>query len=591
VSCFTRGFHGRTRPLAAVVVVGIAFSLGFGSTSTAVKRVREGIRHFANLDFEAAGKAFMEADVAEPENLAITFDRACALAAAGDGEKARALFQQSALARDTDLAARSHYNLGSQSAVQGRAALGDQPVSAAPEQRQQGLALLLAAAGHYRDCLQIDSDHADARHNLELIRLFVKNIEAQWEEQDRDTAREEMGLIEFLAMIRQRQLALRSTVRVLTDEADSPQRRQTLHDTSEEQAKLQEEIEPLQAKIAEQFQAPQQPQPGASDPNSDPANAGQMEQARNLLSQLAGEAGSMMIDAASTIEAGQFSKAAARQRDVLDQLNQIFMAVAPFSGVLQRAVQQQDQLTATSVAMTQDQASDSSDARDSADEETPDSAAADSKSQADYPELQWRQSRVTDWSRMLSLKAESELPGVEAQLQAAPSQPSGAGTAHANDDDQATPHASTDGGNAQLEALQQSLIKAIELAPKVEQHCSSAATQLGKSDPNGAFPDQQQAQQLLREIAEPLAQENQQQEDQQQDDQPGDDGNQEDQSQAPEQQPSQSAAQDPPQTGESPQQRAMSVLRRARQREREHRDLQKQLQQMVGGRVGVDRDW
>ena len=69
-------------------------------------------RRFAQGDFEAAGKAFTEADVAEPENSAIYFDRACALAAAGDIEKARELFQQAALARDADLAARSHYNLG-----------------------------------------------------------------------------------------------------------------------------------------------------------------------------------------------------------------------------------------------------------------------------------------------------------------------------------------------------------------------------------------------------------------------------------------------------------------------------------------------
>ena len=35
----------------------------------------------------------------------------------------------------------------------------------------------------------------------------------------------------------------------------------------------------------------------------------------------------------------------------------------------------------------------------------------------------------------------------------------------------------------------------------------------------------------------------------------------------------------------------MSVLRKARERERQHRDLQKQLQQIAGGRVRVDRDW
>ena len=218
--------------------------------------MRAGIRHFTDGDFAAAVKAFTEADVAEPENPTIALDRACALAASGEIDQAKELFQQAALASDTDLAARSHYNLGCLSAEQGRAALGDDPLAATSEQRQEGLSLLLAAVGHYRDCLRLDASHSDGRHNLELIRLFIKHIQAQWEQQDREKAREEMGLLEFLAMIEQRQTALRSMVQVLKEERDSPQRRQSTAEAATSQSELRDEIEPLKEKIAAELQPP-----------------------------------------------------------------------------------------------------------------------------------------------------------------------------------------------------------------------------------------------------------------------------------------------------------------------------------------------
>ena len=589
-----RNDRGNSRFLVAVVLVSAVVSLGFGSASTAERKVREGLQLFAKGEFDAAGKAFAEADVAEPENQPIRFDRACVFAAVGELEQARDLFQQAALARDTDLAARSHYNLGTLSAAEGRAALGDEPVAATPERRQQGLSLLLSAAGHYRDCLGLAADHSDARHNLELIRLFIKHIEAQWEARDREKTREETGLLDFLSMIRRRQAALRSTLHALDQQADSPQRRQATHEAAAEQAALREEMEPLQAKISEQFQASQQSPASGGSPGQDPTKNDQLEQAEKLLTQLVNEASSLMEQAQSAISAGLFGDARGQQRDVLDQLNQIFMAVAPFSNVLERATEQQQQLVETSEALTREtEAAPNDDAQPiddgkSAMEPSEPSTSVNDDAEIEWPELEWQQARVSDWSRMLSLKARSELPSVEAQLQTAGTPEPEVDPSPASTIDDPVKESGTAGDpNAQLQALKQSLEKAIELAPKVEQCSAAAALQLAKSDAAAALPEQQQAQELLREIAQPLAQENQQQ-----DNQPAGDENNSDQNQdsgQPPPQPNNDQAQQ--QTGESPQERAMSALRRARQREREHRDLTKQLQQMTGGRVGVDRDW
>jgi len=590
---------------AAVVIAGVACSLGFGWETTAEKKVREGLQHFAAGEFAAAGEAFTEADVAQPEEATIAFDRACALAAAGDVEKARELLQQSALARDSRLAAQSHYNLGALAAAQGRATLGEDPIAVQPAQREPALAKLMTAVQHYRDCLELDAEHADARHNLELIRLFIKYIQVQWQERDREQQRKELGLLEFLAMIEGRQTALRGAVGALSRESDSPARRQAIRETSEDQSELAEEIPPLKEKIAEQLQQPQ-PAAGSSaagqQPSPTPSQGTRHEQALQLLNQLADAAEAKMRSAETSLLEGDFLAARQQQRVVLDELNQIFMAVAPFTSVLERATKQQTRLVATSETVaTAVQPSD-----DSGEEEGAESASEAKKlaqvspdaetSEIDTEELEWQQSQVTHWSRMLGLKAEAELPGVESQLQAAQTSAAAAEPATKDDNDQQATTAATEDPSAQLEAMKKSLEKAIELSPQIEQLSSSAAGELGKSNLAAALPNQQQAEKLLREIAEPIAQENQQQGDrsqegennQNQDQQQQQDGQQQ-QADSQDQRP-QDSEQEQPQ-GQTPQERAESVLRRARQREREHRDLEKQLQQRIGGGARVDRDW
>ena len=595
------------RPYRCLVAVLALATCGFAAASTAVEKVQQGIRHFTAGEFDAADRSFNEADVARPEDPTIAFNRACALAATGDVEKARELFRQAALARETALAARSHYNLGCLSSEQGRAVLGEDPAAAAPEQRQQGLSLLLSAVGHYRDCLRLDPGHADARHNLELIRLFVKHVQSQWEQQDREQTREEMELLEFLAMIEQRQSALRATTRSLTGQPDSPHRRQTAQETTESQTQLYEEIQPLREKLAEQFQAAQQaPTSAAAPPVRDEQQPDQAQEAQRLLTQLADEAGKYMITATSELADKDFRAAAARQRDVLDRLNQIFMAIGPFTGVLQRAAGQQETLTIASEAWSDPEESTAA-ANPPAESDT---AAApidshikdeslgnrfqqsDSDHAADFPELAWQQSRVTDWSHMLTLKAQAELQALESQQHSqlppatAPgSQSTKPDNRDTNDDaaDRKTSSPATDDQAAQLEALKQSLQKATELAPEAQRHSELAAGHLGSDDLPTALPEQRETLRLLREIAEPLSQ-NQQQE--------GDHNNENQQNgQQDQQQPSTNRAEDQVPAGESPQERALSVLRRARERERQHRDLEKQLQQMIGSPIRVERDW
>ncbi|MEO1998540.1 MAG: hypothetical protein ABGZ17_25125, partial [Planctomycetaceae bacterium] len=239
----------RPSPFAIIVSLCALATLGFGSDATAVRKVRDGIRQFRAGAWDSAGQAFTEADVAKPDDLRIAFDRACVYAAAGDADKARELLQRVSLSRDATLAVRAHYNLGCLAASQARAVFGEKPSEAASEQRSQGLGMLTTAVGHYRDCLRLDDSHSAARHNLEVIRLWIKHMQSVWQDRDRQQARQEMKLLEFLAMLETRQTELRSKTRLLDDQPQSPKRRQSISETRIAQQELADEIDPLKEKI------------------------------------------------------------------------------------------------------------------------------------------------------------------------------------------------------------------------------------------------------------------------------------------------------------------------------------------------------
>ena len=227
--------------LLMLLVVMSSFSTALGGGREAARRVREGMAHFEAGEYEKAAEAFAEADVALPEDAWIAFDRACVYAAQGDTEKAGEGFEQAALSRDAGLAVRSRYNLGSMAAEKARVLFGEKPEEAPAEVRGEGLGLLIQAVGHFRDCLQLDSAHADARHNLEVIRLWIKHMQEVWRQRDREKQREEMDLLEFLQMIEAQQRALRTATRALGGQSDSPQRRQALVSTETSQRELAEE--------------------------------------------------------------------------------------------------------------------------------------------------------------------------------------------------------------------------------------------------------------------------------------------------------------------------------------------------------------
>jgi tetratricopeptide (TPR) repeat protein len=139
-------------------------------------RVEEAIGQYEAGEYAAAAEAFAQALETHPEHPRLVFGLAAALAAGGQIEQAAERYASLVASPDREVAVRARYNLGCLVAQQARALLGDRPERAPLEARQEGLERLTRASRHFRDCLRLDDHHADARHNLEITRLWIGRV-------------------------------------------------------------------------------------------------------------------------------------------------------------------------------------------------------------------------------------------------------------------------------------------------------------------------------------------------------------------------------------------------------------------------------
>ena len=514
-----------------------------------VDKVREGVILYQKGNYSGAATAFRAAETTRPDDLRITFDRACALAASGDVDKAVDLFQKAAVSRDPVIAVESRYNLGNLAAAKAQAMFGKTPQEATSEVRKEGTSLLLEAVGHYRDCLELAPEHANARHNLELIRLWIKHMEALWQERDRQKQQEETSLLDFLLRLDGRQRDLREESKLLATEPDSPKRRQALTTLETSQRELAEEIEPLKKKLAEAIQSS-----GASN---------QDNLALDHFAGLADQTHIAMTAAADRLKAAKPAEAVQSQAEAVEKLDQIYLGLVPFTQLLQRALKDEQALA-----------------------DRVDEVAKDEELQTsfDYATSAWEQRFFAQWSETLPAKAQQEMQ----QLEAAPASTPG---------DEKT----SEEAKRQCECVKQALKKAIEFgSEKLRKPAAEAAKLLADKKPAEAVVQQNESLKLLKEIADLLPKQNQPKQNQQNDnegskqDEKQQEQNQKQQDQKPKDQKKSS---DQDQKSEQPKkqdpskQQAEAALRKVRERQQYRRDMERHLQQYLVRPKAVEKDW
>lgn len=502
------------------------------------EQVREGLKHFQDGDYAAAGKLFAtaseELDKERSSQAAVAaFDEACALHRNGDTEKARERYLKAGLSPDRTIATAAHFDLGTLSAENARRIAGENPEIVAPEDRQKILGELKQAVASYRHALEISPDHQQSRRNLELVRTWIKYYSDRWNELDRQKRRDDSNLIQFLEFLMTAQNAMIESIQQLPANASLDVYAQL----KKQQDELAAELPFLREKIAAELQphatspgantAPQSTPPPSAPPPSIPP---ELKEGIELLQSWSDKAADSMSTASQALLKAAAADTVAHQEEAVAQLDQIWDAVIPFHPLLakelidQTALAEQlapfDSTPPTSPETSKSPASLSpegfvpiSPAPDASDKTTaaekPSSSAQNSSPEAesvpfspeptvDDSELRhWleQQSKTLQKARLLAPKAQAELSRLEANPAEAVSPEPVPGTSPDTDPVNPMPAPHVD-----PEKIKLGLQKAIELSPMAVEAMQAAVDHLQREDPKSAAVPAEEARRILEEI-------------------------------------------------------------------------------------------
>jgi Ca-activated chloride channel family protein len=615
------------RPAMMLVACILGFStLGASPAQAAfggaAQKVEEGLDAFKAGDFKTAAEAFGAAAEAMPQEPRIAFDRGCALAAQSKNDEAVEQFQIAAASQNLPLAAAADYNLGCLAIARAKAALGEKPEEAKPEARPKAMGAFEEAVGYLRDCLAIDPEHANARYNLEAIRLWTQQIQEVWRQRDAQKRRQEMSLPQFLQWLEKEQRELRQKGKPLAAEAPSPRRREEIRDVEYAQRDLADEIAPLKEKLHAALAAPAgQPAPGApagaapSPTPAPPTTPGpEAERALKLLDSLADDARTSMNEAADELAAKKLVDAAKPQAAAVEKIDGVSTVVSPFFDLVKKGIATEEPLIGQSKGASQ-----KTQANDKAKTNGKDATGGNAKENAepDWAEAAWNQQFITNYGRVLGAKAKHELELLAKTPDAAPvKEPADAGKKPTTK--KAGENPEQEKAKKQKEEMKRALQAGVDLAPKVVDLSRKAEGRLTAADPAAALPLQEETIKLLREMLPKDEQnkndQNKDQKDQDKKDQKDkNDQSKKDQDQKKKdqdkkdqdkkkqdkkdqnKQPNQDQkdqAQQPPEKAETPSEReAAAAMEKVRQRQQERREVQKALLEKIRRSERVDKDW
>jgi len=520
--------------------------------------VGKGLEHFRNGDFEKAERVFASAQEAgEKPDLRVTYDLGCALLAKGELDQARDSLLSAAAARDPSLAASARYNLGMLALEEARRKIGPDPAAVDPGDRQAVLDGLKEAALRFRSCLDVQPGHADARYNLEVVRLFQKQLVDLWKKKDKEKQHKEEELIPALIRVMKEQEGLRTTSGLLGTLPDSPKRLQALREISARQGELEGEIDPIKKKLRKVVQASSQPPPGQGAQAPSAGRLEQMQQVLAALQKIADQAGEAMQDASVKLESGDPDQAVFSQAEAVDHLEDLFEGVAGFESLLDQAILIQKEI----LAWSQD--------RDRKRQETPPGQRPDHPLPAfpDPARMAERQGYVSRRARRLAEQATERLKSARKED----------------------------------ENLADAFQKAVQNGPKAAKTADEARDPLGSEDFSKAIPLQRKVVELLEEIKELLPKKNQDdkgnsgknEQDQKKNDQDKknnkDKKDQKDKNN-PEKKEDPGKGQKKPKPQSISREQAEKFLQRAREREQEYRRRKAEQLKLLGS-VPVAKDW
>lgn len=547
------------------------------ATGDPVVLVREGLEAYASADYPGARRKFMGADVSKPETPEIAFDLACAYQKEGDHERAAEQYQKASLSRDRRIASSARYNLGCLEADAAKALAGSNPAQLAPEKRPDVLNRLAAAVANYRQCLAYDKNHAEARRNLERIRLWIKYYTELWRKQEQEQRRKDMDLVQFLDYLMKIENSLRDQSDAAAAEPQTPVDR--FAELKRAQTALLEEMPTLNGKI-EELKAQVQGQggpPGQQGPAPTKEQTEHLEQAIAQFHKWSAEAAKQMGLAAEKLGLHDPSAASTAQEQASSSLESIWEVLAPLGPIVARALERQTRV----VEAVRPQAADGS-------------AAPDPPAATPTARVLKEQENAQRSAALIVPKAKEMLK----MLEALP------------DTDQAGPKNGTQPPVPKQEQdpkkIKEGVEKAIDLAPKALKHQAAAVKHLSAGRRGAAHPEAEEARKILEEISKNLPKDQQQQQGDPQDQQDKKDedkkkdekdqdknqgNNQGSQKKDQDKQDKKDGGQENQDQREMTEEEIEALMRKAREHEKERRKVQEELKARMGQPAPVDRDW
>ncbi len=526
------------------------------------KHVADGLRKFRRGQFAAAAKAFADADVLDPDNPIIDFNRGCAEARAQNRDEARTFLKQATAAEDQKLAAAAHYNLGLLEAKDARALFGDSAVDVSPDVRQRGIELLTAAIDHFRSCLSIDPQHAGARRNIEVIRSWLAQMQPRWAKKDEERKADEgEKLADILKRIDQQQHAVYVQTHGLL--AGSPQDLESLAPVINAQNEVATSAAAVPPAVQGQIRAHE---------NADEETQARVAEARDALTAMAEDALAAMRSSADQLTGRSIPDAVESQTRALDRINEMFAGVADFPPLVLQSVAIQE----TTLNLTRDLVG-------------TESEVAEAQAHAEDNLLSERERRVSQFAHVMPDRARPMNRFLARMIET-----------ETRERNNLLPRSGPPTVNEEEDSERQRLLDATKLAirngEEIETLAREAADLLQQGQREAAIPKQERALELLREIADKLPKKpNNQGESKDRDsgvesldvDEDEEDKKKKDDKKKSEQQQEKQKQEQEIRNREQ----AEAMLRQVRDREETLRELKARLRAMRTRNAGVERDW
>ncbi|MBN2070988.1 MAG: tetratricopeptide repeat protein [Candidatus Krumholzibacteriota bacterium] len=197
-----------------VIIASLVFS-GSAWAESGGRLVARGNREFAGNRYEKAAEFYEKASVKLPESAIVAFNLGDVFYRQEDYAGARKHFEDAAMkTKDLPLEAKAWYNTGNCAFSEG--------LRQSDSDMEKALEFYRESVGFYATALEKDPDLKDAAHNMEIVRLYIKDLldRIQKQKEEMEQMQEKMKeVVDSLLASIERQEGLRDSTLDLDDDS------------------------------------------------------------------------------------------------------------------------------------------------------------------------------------------------------------------------------------------------------------------------------------------------------------------------------------------------------------------------------------